>query len=125
MQSPKWSKQADKKWRSTFTRDNKVGEALLRYRLRHETPEQIAKSNKAEHLAREDKEDKEYAANLKAAMKDATQHEIFVDGSTTKFHVEHPRAGLKCRVTWTRTEKITEEFDLDGNVKVTVEKLEA
>ncbi len=55
-----WSKSSEKRWRASFTRENREGARLLSYKMRHgATPASLIKGEKAAHLAKESRDDNE------------------------------------------------------------------
>lgn len=115
-----WSKAAEKKWRSTFTRENFEGERLLRYKLRNGvTPAQLAKAEKAQHLAREAKEDNEIRRLSREMVLDAIPG-IQVDTGNSGFDYK-ARAGTKTFTIYYANKKVEQRFDEIGNLVEEVE----
>ena len=66
-----WSKDKERRWRKTFTKENILGDKKLRYRLRHETADQVSRSFKAEHMAQEAAQDEQARVDMRAQFAQA------------------------------------------------------
>ncbi len=106
-----WSKDADRKWRASFTRDNVTGARLLAQRLKSEGPEAIAMGFKRDHLASEARGDMEARRLGREMVKDAMpriQVAVFNDLGEIRapLGVIYPGGGVK----------IEQTFDGEGNL---------
>ena len=71
MVTPVWGKEKDKKWKQTFTRDNKTGGRKLAFELRHKTPAEVVRNMKSRDMEVEKKNDAEARRIGRLAGKDA------------------------------------------------------
>lgn len=115
-----WSKDADRKWRASFTRENVEGARLLAHRMRHQSVESIVRAEKAAHLAREAKEDMEARRIAREVAKDGMDKiQVATDGEITG--VYKAKAGTKTLTIYTASKKIEQKFDEIGNLIEEVE----
>lgn len=110
-----WSKDKERKWRASFTRENVEGARLLAYNLRHSTPEAIVRAEKAQHLAREAKEDMEVRRLSKEAFLDGLP-KIQVATDSDICATYKAKAGTKSVLIYSGNRKIVQEFDDIGNL---------
>ena len=113
-----WSKDAERKWRSTFTRENREGERLLSYKFRHgETPASLIRAEKANYLAKEAKEDMAVRAEARWGVIDAIPKIGAAKGETLIQDLDYKvRAGIKSRTIYLGNRKIEQTFDEIGNL---------
>lgn len=115
-----WSKDADRKWRASFTRENVEGARLLAHKMRHQTVEQIVRAEKAAHLEREAKDDMEARRVARWAAKDgADKIQIAMDGDWAATY--KAKAGTKSITIYRNGSKIEQRFDEIGNLVEEVE----
>lgn len=115
-----WSKDADRKWRASFTRENVEGARLLAHRLRHQSVESVVRAEKAAHVAREAKEDMEARRIAREAVKDGID-KIQVSTDSDIVSIYKAKAGTKTLTIYLRGKKIEQKFDEIGNLVEEVE----
>lgn len=98
------------------------GARLLAHKLRHSSPEAIVRAEKAQHIAREAKEDMEMRRMSREVFLDSMPR-IMVAMDSDNVAPYKAKAGTKSVLIYSGNRKIVQEFDEIGNLVKEVEVL--
>lgn len=113
-------KDDERKWRSTFTRENREGERRLLFNLRNSGSAATGESLKRAQLSREEA-DFQSARRETHAIADYYEGPGNVDASIRPEGEIRAPAGVKTRTIYLNSSKIEQEFDGTGRLVSEVE----
>lgn len=116
----RWSKEAERQWRGTFTRGNIEGAKKLHYMLRTQGAEAVAKAEKQRSLKRMEEG---VRSSVQGAFDQVTDRMLSADRILVGPEGEgYTKAGVKERISYSNAGKVIEKFDGCGNL-VSVETI--